>query len=172
MASLMENLIETLDCENKEYQTLIGLSREKTPVIIEGNLDKLAEITGKEQLIVEKIQSLEKNRIQHMKDIAEVTNTDFDTLNLAALIDMMKGRQKEQTALMKLHDELKTTMRDMQAVNNQNRELLKSSLEMVEFEMNLINSMRRAPETADYNKNAYNTGSIMGSGTKRFDSKS
>ena len=43
---------------------------------------------------------------------------------------------------------------------------------MVNFEINLLQAARRAPETADYDRGAYSTGSIMGSGTKTFDSKS
>lgn len=168
----MENLIETLDKENSEYQILIGLSKEKTPIIIKGDLEGLSDITTKEQEVVARIQSLEKKRIQHMKDIADVTNQDPDSLKLGDLIEMMKTRPVEQGRLRQLHDDLKTTMHNMQMVNEQNRELIKNSLEMVEFEINLLQSTRHAPETADYNKNAYNTGNIMGSGTKRFDSKS
>lgn len=172
MASLMETLIDTLDKENEEYKLLIELSREKTPIIIKGDLDGLNQITGKEQEVVARIQKLEKIRIQTMNDIAEVTNHSADDLKLSDLIKMMANRPKERDGLTRMHDSLKTTLSNMQLINDQNRELLKSSLEMVEFEMNMLQSMRRAPETADYNKDAYNTGNIMGSGTKRFDSKS
>ena len=60
----------------------------------------------------------------------------------------------------------------MKRVNDHNGELLKNSLEMVEFEINLLQASKRAPETADYNRGAYNTGTVMGSGTKMFDSRS
>jgi citrate lyase alpha subunit len=83
---------------------------------------------------------------------------------------MMKGRP-EQKALEEVHDKLKITMANMTRVNEQNRELLKNSLEMVQFEMNLLQSLKTAPETADYNSSAYANGTIMGSGTKRFDAK-
>ena len=49
------------------------------------------------------------------------------------------------------------------------RELLKQALEMVEFDLTLLKSMRQAPETANYDKNAYNTGDILGS--SGFDAK-
>lgn len=172
MASLMETLIETLESENKEYKLLIELSREKTPIIIKGDLDGLNQVTEKEQVVVARIQKLEKTRIQAMKDIAEVTNHNADDLKLVDLIKMMANRPKERDSLSRLHDELKTTLSNMQLINEQNRDLIQSSLDMVEFEMNMLQSMRRAPETADYNRDAYNTGNIMGSGTKRFDSKS
>lgn len=168
----METLIETLDKENEEYKLLIELSREKTPIIIKGDLEGLNLITGKEQEVVARIQKLEKIRMQAMKDIAEVTNHNADDLKLTELIKMMANRPKERDGLARLHDALSTTLKNMQLINEQNRDLLKSSLEMVEFEMNMLQSMRSAPETADYNRDAYSVGSIMGSGTKRFDSKS
>ncbi|MBR3103170.1 MAG: flagellar protein FlgN [Lachnospiraceae bacterium] len=170
MASLMENIIEVLEKENAEYRTLIKLSEEKTPIIIKGDLENLNRITEAEQVIVARIQKLEKERMSTMADIAEVTNFKAD-IKLGDLITMMDKHPEEQKKLQDLHDRLKETMRRMKQVNEQNRDLLQDSLEMVQFEMNLLQSLKTAPETADYNSSAYANGSIMGSGTKRFDAK-
>jgi hypothetical protein len=59
----------------------------------------------------------------------------------------------------------------MMIINSNNRELIQQSLEMVEFDMNLIQAMRQAPETADYNKGAYSAGNIMGMNKGGFDAK-
>ena len=83
----------------------------------------------------------------------------------------MNGRPEEQKKLREVHDKLQQTMKTMTSVNEQNKTLLQNSLDMVQFEMQLLQSMRQAPETADYGKDAYSTGTIMGSGTKRFDAK-
>ena len=171
MASLMENIITILNSENDAYIKLIALSKEKTPVIVKGDLKKLNEVTEKEQAIVAHIQKLERDRMSVMKDIAEVTNRNDEELKLTDLIELMGNRPDEQRKLREVHDKLKTTLDEMRMINDRNRELLKSSLDMVEFEINLLQSMKQAPETADYNKNAYSTGAIMGSGTKRFDTK-
>ena len=48
-------------------------------------------------------------------------------------------------------------------------DLLKQAMEMVEFDLTLLKSMRQAPETANYNKNAYNTGDLLGG--SGFDAK-
>ena len=170
MASLMENIVEVLEQENTEYQTLIKLSEEKTPIIIKGDLENLNRITEAEQVIVARIQKLEKDRMNTMKDISEVTNFKAD-IKLGDLITMMDKHPEEQRKLKELHDRLKETMSRMKRVNEQNRDLLQNSLEMVQFEMNLLQSLKTAPETADYNSNAYANGTIMGSGTKRFDAK-
>lgn len=172
MASLMETIIDVLIKEEAEYQLLVELSSKKTPIIIKGDIDGLNKITEEEQDIVSRVQKYEKVRMQTMKDIADVTNHRGEDLKLTDLIDMMSKRPEEQAKLREIHDKLKTTLNNMKRVNDQNRELLKNSLEMVEFEINLLQSARRAPETADYNRGAYNTGAVMGSGTKLFDSKS
>ena len=171
MASLMDSIIDVLEKEDAEYVRLIALSEQKTPVIIRGDLDELNRITEAETEIVAVIQKLEKERIQIMKDIAEVTNRKPEDIKLGELVKMMDKRPAEQSRLTALHDKLKGTMDRMKQVNEQNRELLKDSLEMVQFEMNLLQSLKTAPETADYNSSAYATGTIMGSGTKRFDAK-
>ena len=170
MASLMEHIIEVLEQENTEYRTLIKLSEEKTPIIIKADLENLNRITEAEQVIVARIQKLEKDRMSTMADIAEVTNLKPD-IKLGDLITMMDKHPEEQKKLQDLHARLKETMRRMKQVNEQNRDLLQDSLEMVQFEMNLLQSLKTAPETADYNSSAYANGSIMGSGTKRFDAK-
>ena len=51
-----------------------------------------------------------------------------------------------------------------------NKGLIQDSLEMVEFEMNLIHSLRQAPVTANYNKDAYNA-NVRSSGRGMFDTK-
>ena len=59
----------------------------------------------------------------------------------------------------------------MKRANEQNRQLLQSSLELVQFDMNMLQAMKTAPETANYSRNAYSTGSVMGTETGRFDAK-
>ena len=62
MASLMENLMDLLEKENSEYEKLLELSMEKTPVIIEGNVEKLEKITDDENIIVSRVNMLDKQR--------------------------------------------------------------------------------------------------------------
>ena len=83
----------------------------------------------------------------------------------------LKQRPEEQQKLAKVHDKLKTAVHEVQKVNGQNRTLIQNALEMVEFDMNMLQSMKAAPETANYNKGAYNTGAHMGVGAKGFDAK-
>lgn len=170
MASLMDTLMDVLSEEEVIYRDLIKLSEEKTPAIIAGNIEKLNEIVEKEQPFIERITSLEKKREEVSNDIAVVLNMDVKTLNIKSMIKMLKGQPNEQKKLSEIHDRLSSTVKVMAAINGNNRALLEQSLEMVEFEMNLFQSMRKAPETANYGKDAYNTGDLL-INTSGFDAK-
>ena len=171
MASLMESLISVLQEESAEYNRLLELSMKKTPVIVEGDLEGLQHITDEEQIVIAKLNRLDARRAEVTKDIANVLNKDVNTLKLADIISMLEQRPVEQNQLAAAHDELKTVIEQMSRVNEQNRDLIQRSLEMVEFDLNLVHSMRSAPQTANYNRGAYNAGSIIGTGAGSFDTK-
>lgn len=171
MASLMENLIDILNRESSEYENLLELSMKKTPVIVAGDLEGLQKITDEEQIVVSRINHLEKLRIEDIKDIANVLNKDVKTLKLTNLIEMLEGRPAERQQLADVHDRLQSAVHRVQLINNQNGELISQALEMVEFDMNLLQSMKSAPETADYNRGAYSAGNSMGISRSGFDAK-
>lgn len=171
MASLMENLIDILEKESSEYDKLLGLSQEKTPIIVSGNLENLQKITDEEQELVVKVNSLEKMRLEVVADIANVLNKDVATLKLADIIALLDKRPAEQQALARAYDRLKAIVQGLKRANEQNRELLNNALEMVEFEMNLLQATKAAPETANYNKGAYSAGDTMGVPGGGFDAK-
>ena len=171
MASLMENLLEVLDQESTEYEGLVELSQKKTPLIVSGDLESLQKITDDEQIIVSRLHNLEKKREEVTADIANVLNRDVETLKLINLIDMLSGRPEEQARLAEVHDRLRNAVHALQRTNEQNKELLNNALEVVEFEMNLVQAMKAAPETANYTKGAYNAGDTMGVVSGGFDAK-
>lgn len=171
MASLMENLITVLREESSQYGQLLELSMKKTPVIVAGDLESLQHITDEEQDIVAKLNRLDTKRAEVTKDIANVLNRDVTTLKLADIIDMLGQRPVEQKQLAEVHDELKLVVEQMARVNRQNQDLIQQSLEMVEFDLNLIHSLRSAPQTANYNKGAYAAGTMIGTKAGTFDAK-
>lgn len=171
MASLMENLIDVLNKESEEYEGLLAVSQRKTPIIVSGDLDALQKITDEEQDRVNRLNALERRRTEVTKDIATVLNKDVTTLTLTNLIAMLAQRPAEQQMLAEVHDKLHRTVHELKRVNEQNSALLQDALEMVEFEINMIQASRQAPETANYGKGAYSVGDTMGVSSKRFDAK-
>ena len=171
MASLMEELIQVLDQEEVKYKALLELSVKKTPIIIEWDIKKLQEITDEEQVAVDEISHLDRKRQEVMNDIATVMNKDVETLKLSYLIEMMEKRPKECDALSRIHDRLKATVGELVTVNNQNRELIRQSLDMIEFNLSLEKALRTAPETGEYTKSASIAGNVLGSAHSGFDAK-
>ena len=171
MASLMETLIEVLEKENLEYKNLLELSIKKTPAIVSDDVKALAQITDEEQIIVSRINHLDNQRNEAVNDIANVLNKDVTKLKIADLIKMLAARPQEQAKLASVFDELRRNVHAVKRVNEQNRELIESALEMVQFNMQVLQSMNKAPETANYNRGACNTGDMIGTVNKAFDAK-
>ena len=132
MASLMEALIEVLEKENLEYRNLLELSMKKTPVIVSDDVKALAQITDEEQIIVSRINHLDNQRNEAVNDIANVLNKDVTKLKIADLIKMLAARPQEQAKLASVFDELRRNVRAVKQVNERNRELIESALEMVQ----------------------------------------
>lgn len=168
MAGLIEVLMDTLEKEIERYEELLEMSREKTGIIIKGDLEILQDMIEKEQDVVGMIQNLEKKRIETVTDIGNVINCPSKDLTITKLIELMANQPETKDRLEKIHDKLKNTITQMIKVNDMNKGLLQESLEMVEFEMNLLRSLRQAPVTANYNKEAYNA-NVRSSGRGMFD---
>ncbi len=170
MASLMDELIEVLNKEKDLYQKLTEIAQEKTPVIIEGNVSELQRITEKEQPIVERLQALEKQRLHIMEDVAEVLGEEKGTLKLVDLVKMFTKKPEEHKRLAAVYDQLMLSLKDMDVVNKRNQMLLEQALEMVEFDIQLYQNLKRAPENANYGKDAYSVADKR-SGSASFDAK-
>lgn len=171
MASLLENLIEILNSESAEYEKLAELAEKKTPFIVKGDINNLGKITEDEQEIVGRIQKQEKLRKETLADIANVVNRDVETLKLINLIQMLEKQPAQQQMLVEAQSRLKTAIDRMRELNDKNSILLNDALDMVNFNLKMIQGLKSAPQTANYTKNAYNSGSLLGIFHGGFDAK-
>lgn len=166
----MQELLSTLEKEVVEYEKLLELSKRKTTILVSGKADKLQEITDEEQKIVDNINSIDKKRVELINDIADVLNKKPQELTLKKLKELLENQPEEQKQLEELHSKLKLTLQSVQTLNEQNRALVEQLLEMVAFDMTLVRSMKQAPETANYDRMATNTGELF-IGSSKFDAK-
>ena len=171
MASLMENLIDILNEQYDAYSALVELSRKKTPIIVSGSLEDLQKITDEEQDAVNVVNDIDKKRIEIMGDIANVLNQDINNLKLANLVELINTRPEEQAKLNEARGKLIEIGKELKTVNERNRELLENALEMIDFDMNLIQAMKQAPQMGNYNSGGVNTGEVYGTNLKGFDTK-
>lgn len=165
----MDDLIQVLENENEQYKQLAELSKQKKQVIIDADVPALEKIVDLEQNVASKIQNLDNRRLKVMHDMSVVLNHSDQDFTVDTVIEMLSSQPKEQQRLKDVKKQLKTTLEEVRNINEQNQTLLNQALELVEFDLTLFRSMRTAPETANYNKNAYNTGEILGG--SGFDAK-
>lgn len=169
MASLMEDLLDVLGKEEVEYQKLVALAEEKRDAVIKGDIKLLGTVTIREQDAASTLLNLSNKRTQVLTDMATVLGKEPKEITVTKMIGYLEKQPVEQEKLIKQRDRLLEVGSQMQILNRQNEALLQQALEMVEFDLTLLKSMRQAPETANYDKNAYNTGDILGS--SGFDAK-
>lgn len=169
MASLMDNLVEVLEEENTQYEQLVELSKEKKEAIVKADVRKLEEITAQEQEISSQLRNLDVRRDSVLKDMSDVLGKDFKEMTITRLIGYLDQQPKEQARLSEIRAKILETGNQMQQWNKRNEALLNQAMEMVEFDLTLFKSMRQAPETANYNKDACSTGDLLGN--SGFDTK-
>lgn len=170
MASLMEELFTTLEGEKEIYEELIPISQKKTEILVKGDLKELEKVTQTEQTMVEKATALGKRREEVIENIGVVLNRDSKTLDLTTLTKLLQKQPEEKKKLARIHDELKAIMKRLVAINEKNKSLIENSLEMIEFNMNFIQSTRMSPGVNNYNRNATSS-TDMGYGAGAFDAK-
>ena len=154
MASLMEELIATLDKEDLLYRQLIPVEEEKTRAIIANDLESLRKITEQEHELVDRTSAQEHKREQIAIDIATVLGMDPRTITLDQIAEASKGQPEDQIRLQEIHDRLKKTVERLQDLNEKNKVLLKEAMEMVQFNMNVIRSTRMSSGSSNYSSNA------------------
>lgn len=169
MASLMEELIATLQKETAAYQELLPVVEKKTQAIIANDLKQVQEITEFEQAAIGKVSGLEQKRTEIMKNIGVVLNKQVSDLTLPNLIKLLDRQPQEQQKLAEIHKELKTLLKRLSEVNGHNKNLIEQSLEMISYNMNLIQSTRIVPGN-NYTRNA-GQWDMTASQTGMFDAK-
>lgn len=157
MASLIEELISTLKAEKAVYEELVPVSEQKTKILVKNDLEELKKITAQEQLLIDRAGVIGHKREEVIKNIGVVLNKTPEQLDLTSLTRLMAKQPEEKKMLAALHDSLRTTMRRLVEVNERNKDLIENSLEMIEFNMNFIQSTRMSPGNNNYNRNATNS---------------
>lgn len=170
MASLIEELITVLKAEEEVYKQLLPMVEQKTQIIIRNDLTALQKITEQEQLAIERVTSLEHKRDEVIVNMGVVLSRNPRTLTLKKLIELLERQPKEQKELAVLHDSLTTILKKLSDANLRNQSLIEQSLEMIEFNMNLIQSTRMSPGSGNYTKNAYEKDAPVGQ-TGMFDAR-
>lgn len=169
MASLVEELVTILIKEEELYSKLNEYGEQKTQILIDADIPALEKLTELEQEASDELLSLSNKQVTNLKDIATVIGKADEQMTVTKLIGYLDAQPDIQTKLTTARDNLIDTANKLQRINQQNVVLIQQAIEMTEFDITLFKSLRQAPETANYDKHAYNTGTILGS--SGFDTK-
>ena len=170
MASLIEELITVLTEETRIYEELVPIAEQKTQIIIDNDLQKLQAITEKEQILVDSVTALEHRRTGVITNIGYIVGKPVAQIRVKDIINFLDKQPKEQRELSILHDRLRNSIQQLMDINNRNKSLIQQSLEMIEFNMNFIQSTRMSPGNNNYTKGAMNQDGLS-SQTRTFDAK-
>jgi flagellar biosynthesis/type III secretory pathway chaperone len=154
VASLIQELIDVLEEETEVYQHLIPIANEKTRIIVQNDLDALQNITDREQEVADRVNALEHKREQVVLNIRTVLNQRMESFHLGTLIDLLGKQPEEQRKLSLLRDSLKSSVATLMEINSRNKLLIEQSLEMIEFNMNVLNSARMPVDNSIYTSSA------------------
>ena len=150
MASLMDELINTLREEVGQYEELLVLADLKREVLVKGDIDALVETTKREQRYAATLQRLEKKREKIVEDIALVTNQPFKTLTVAKIADMIKSQENESRTLIHISKQLVTLLNHLKVKNELNTQLTEQSLAFIDFTFNALKSSSEQPMGNNY----------------------
>ena len=149
--------------EEKIYQTLISYGEKKTDILIRADVPELEKLTCLEQLASDDLVTHSNQQVQLLKDIANVLGRTEEKMTVTRLITLLESQPDVQKKLTEARDRLLAAADRMNHLNDQNVALIKQAIELNEFDLTLFKSLRQAPETANYDKTACNTGSLLGS---------
>lgn len=169
MASLVEELVHVLEEEEALYRQLQEYGHEKRDILIRADIPALERLTILEQETSDKLLAKSSQQVSLLKDIADVLGRGNEKMTVTSLIGFLGTQPQMQERLTIAKDNLVQAANEMEILNQQNKALIAQAMELCEFDITLFRSLRQAPQTANYNRNAYNTGTVLGS--SGFDAK-
>jgi len=139
MAGMITQLVEVMNQQVERHIELHGLSLEEKDAIIQNDIDALQKLVSLKNIVISQNNRLEKQRMSFVHDIAEVLGLKEKDLTLSQLIDIMEGKP-EQADIIDAGNRLKEAMEKLKTANDENRELLESAIEFVEYSLNALRS--------------------------------
>jgi len=161
MAGMITQLVEIMQEQSERYNELLGLTLEEKDILVKNEVEELQKLTNLKNLVVTQNNRLEKKRIALVNDIAEVMGSNEKDIELAKLIEII-GDQPESAQLEEIGVTLRETLQKLKDANDLNRQLLESSIEYLEYSINMVRSSVN-PEPLEFPDRANRGGDVYGS---------
>ena len=155
MASLIDLLIDDLNNEDTGYNKLLDLSNDKTSAIVKGDVDELQKIFLQEQKLIEELETVEQKRQEDVKEICSILRLPYEQIRVEHIVQILEKKPKEHDALEEVYLRLKRTLNQLTTVNDNNKLLLKESMDMIQFELDLAKNSVMDQQTSNYGRTAF-----------------
>ena len=131
MSGLLHNLEDNLKRQAALYDELHGLEEHKQKAIMKSNLQELEAITVREEQLLLKAGSLEKERLLWAEKIGLEMGKPPEDLTLAELAE-------HYPVLQGVRLELDRVIRALQEIHEINTQLLEQAMKVVEFTVGIL----------------------------------
>ena len=132
----VDGLLDILIKELALYGDLYDLSRKKSEIIIDGDVDALTRVLSVEQQLVIELGHLENQREKVIEEWALRLGVDPRHTTISEIIPFLNGDTKGR--LEKVWNELSEIVAQLRQINDLNGTLIKNNLEYIDFSIKLI----------------------------------
>lgn len=119
------------------HHELLDVSKKKTEVIKEGNVDELQQILVRERKLVRKVEAAEKRRMELVDGWLQTQNFTASDATLTTILEQLTNGN-ERSALEKVTIELTKAITDLKAQEKLNLALINQSMQFVQVSLDLL----------------------------------
>ena len=139
----MKQMIEILKKQLEIYKEILKISEDKTDIIVKDKVEELKPMVEREESLVEGYINLEKERIKIIKAFADSKGIK----GLLRIDDLCKYFPDDADEMQGLKEEILEITRKIKVKNATNQELVKNSLDFLNFSIGLISGTNRGSGT-------------------------
>ena len=136
MEHIIEELIAIISSEIDAFNDLLETLHEKQRAIVEGEISRLNKHVQTETRIANQTRSLEAERIERSKELAEELRIESLNPKLSEIIE--KVEEKYAQRLSEQRDLLRSLVQKVRNLNESNQFLLNYSLKFIEKNMEML----------------------------------
>lgn len=140
---ILDSYLEVMESQNVLYGELLDLAKIKQPVLINGEIKKLENVTKKEQNIIIQVGRLEEKRITLHQALANHFCIKPEELNAKKFAELVKDDYRSK--VQDITESLQKIVFELEKLNSANTALLEQSLEYVNFSLNLLTGFDNNP---------------------------
>ncbi|MCQ2978721.1 MAG: flagellar protein FlgN [Clostridia bacterium] len=167
MASMSDELLNVLTNELTIYSKLANFANEKKTFLVKSKVDKIMDITEKEQILITELKKQEKKREEVLNDLKVALN-DKD-LTLGKLVKRLPDNDRKK--FVDLKSSILDEVEKLRMINKQNELLINEGLNMTEYTLNAIQGYSMMNENS-YGKEVGAYGGNGHSQARFFESRS